>query len=82
MTTPRARPGARWRKSVRSSGEGQCVEVASLGGAIGVRDSKAPAAGHLALSPAVFAELVERVRRDELDPAGPDPARPAPAGTG
>ena len=33
--------GARWRKSSRSGGEGQCVEVAILGdGRVALRDSK------------------------------------------
>ncbi|MGW4090887.1 DUF397 domain-containing protein [Nocardia sp. NPDC004750] len=37
-------PGAKWFKSSRSSGgEGECVEVAHLGGGmVGVRDSKNP----------------------------------------
>jgi hypothetical protein len=32
--------GAEWHKSTRSSGSGQCVEVAALAGQVGVRDSK------------------------------------------
>ena len=48
MTNPRKDHGtadldlsrARWRTSTYSGGNGDCVEVASLDGAIAVRDSK------------------------------------------
>jgi len=46
---------AAWRKSSRSGGnEGgsNCVEVASSGGRLAVRDSKDPRQGALAFSPA------------------------------
>ncbi|MFC5747320.1 DUF397 domain-containing protein [Actinomadura rugatobispora] len=58
-----------WRKSSHSGGttaQSDCVELARLSGAVGVRDSKAPEAGHLALTAEAFARLVARVRRDEL----------------
>ena len=32
--------GAAWRTSTRSSGSGQCVEVANVGGQVAIRDSK------------------------------------------
>lgn len=58
-----------WRKSSYSGGtstQSDCVEAAQLEGVAGLRDSKAPEAGHLAVSPAVFADLVARVKRDDL----------------
>ncbi|MFC6886507.1 MULTISPECIES: DUF397 domain-containing protein [Actinomadura] len=57
-----------WRKSKRSTQgtTGDCVELASFAGSIGVRDSRAPGAGHLALSAASFADLIARIKRDEL----------------
>jgi hypothetical protein len=48
-------PPAAWRKSSYSGGnEGgsNCVEVASSGGQLAVRDSKSPGRGELAVSPA------------------------------
>ena len=56
-----------WRKASYSGTEqGDCVEVADLDGRVGVRDSKNPAAGHIVLSPGSFADLLARVKRDEL----------------
>lgn len=59
-----------WRKSSRSGGANGggdgCVELAPLTGVVGVRDSKAPDAGHLTLSPDSFARLIARVKRGEL----------------
>jgi hypothetical protein len=58
-----------WRKSSHSGGVAgsDCVEVADLSGAIGVRDSKNPAGPHLALSGRSFAQLIGRVKANKLD---------------
>ncbi|WP_433252958.1 DUF397 domain-containing protein [Actinomadura nitritigenes] len=53
-----------WRKSNESTNQGgECVEVAAPSDAIGVRDSKDPEGGHLALAPERFAALVQRIKR-------------------
>ncbi|MFD0856693.1 DUF397 domain-containing protein [Actinomadura adrarensis] len=55
-----------WRKSRRSTNQGgECVEVAALGDAIGVRDSKRPGAGHFVLTPEGFAELLRQIKAAE-----------------
>ncbi|MFC6884741.1 MULTISPECIES: DUF397 domain-containing protein [Actinomadura] len=55
-----------WRKSSRSNTSGgQCVEVASFVGNVGVRDSKDPEGPRLALSPDAWRTLVERLKRDD-----------------
>ncbi|MDL4773180.1 DUF397 domain-containing protein [Actinomadura xylanilytica] len=57
-----------WRKSSRSDETGgACVELAGLPNAIALRDSKAPDAGHLTLTPDTFSELLARMKRGELD---------------
>ncbi|MFI0355227.1 DUF397 domain-containing protein [Actinomadura sp. 9N407] len=60
-----------WRKSRHSGGGGaggqECVELASLNEGIGLRDSKAPDAGHLTLPAASFAELLDLVKQGHLD---------------
>ena len=57
-----------WRKASRSNASGnECVEVAALAEGRGIRDSKAPDAGHLTLSPECFAQLVTRAKRGDLD---------------
>ncbi|MEV4254442.1 DUF397 domain-containing protein [Spirillospora sp. NPDC049652] len=57
-----------WRKSSYSGGGtggggGDCVELADLGGAVGVRDSKAPKDGHLSFGRESLAALIRQIRQ-------------------
>ncbi|WP_019630231.1 DUF397 domain-containing protein [Actinomadura atramentaria] len=52
-----------WRKSSYSGGShGDCVEMSSADGKVGIRDSKAPHAGCLVLGPATAATLLARIK--------------------
>jgi Domain of unknown function (DUF397) len=51
-----------WRKSSYSSDQSNCVEVAFDGPAVGVRDSKNPAAAALAFPAAHFAKFLRTLR--------------------
>ncbi|MGK5557345.1 DUF397 domain-containing protein [Actinomadura kijaniata] len=56
-----------WRKSSHSGSttvESDCVELAELIDAVGIRDSKARESGHLAISRTDFAALITHVKRD------------------
>ncbi|MFI0366839.1 DUF397 domain-containing protein [Actinomadura sp. 1N219] len=55
-----------WRKSTHSSGvdDQHCVELGRLAPGIGMRDSKDPDAGHLTLTLAQFAGLLEQIKQD------------------
>lgn len=57
-----------WRKSTHSGGSDNtdCVELAALPGAVGIRDSKDPDGGHLSVSRTSLAGLVGRIRDGEL----------------
>jgi hypothetical protein len=60
--------GARCRKSRRSGGQGgQCVEVADLGDAVAIRDSKNPDGPRLAFSRREMAEFAARAKSGRLD---------------
>jgi hypothetical protein len=56
-----------WRKSSYSINSSNCVELASSGSAVLVRDSKHPEEGHLAFATAELAAFVDAARAGELD---------------
>jgi hypothetical protein len=56
-----------WRKSSYSSSNGQCVEVASAGPAIAVRDSKDPNGPVLLCPRAGMAAFIAGVKAGEFD---------------
>lgn len=58
---------ALWRKSSRSGGQGQCVEIAHLSATTAVRDSKNPAGPVLAFAPDVFGAFLKTAKRDQLN---------------
>ena len=51
-----------WRKSSHSDTHGECVEVADLSAAVGIRDSKSPGSPALTISRAAWRTFAERVR--------------------
>lgn len=58
-----------WRKSSHSSANGgQCIEVGTIeaGRVAGIRDSKSPECGHLAVTPRTFSALLRAIKRGEL----------------
>jgi hypothetical protein len=62
--------GAVWRKSIRSSGSGNCVEVAELGDAVAVRDSKNPGGPVLIFAPEEWRAFVGGVKGGEFGLTG------------
>jgi hypothetical protein len=58
-----------WRKSKFSNAQGNCVEAASLPGAVAVRDSKDPEGPVLMFSPAQWGAFTDRLRAGGLGAA-------------
>jgi len=56
-----------WRKARASSAQNGCVEVAAAISFTGIRDSKSPERGHLAVSPEVFAVFLAGAKAGRLD---------------
>jgi Domain of unknown function (DUF397) len=56
-----------WRKSSYSSSNGQCVEVASAGPDVAVRDSKDPDGAVLLCTRAGMAAFIAGVKEGEFD---------------
>ena len=56
-----------WRKSSYSSTNGSCVELATDGENVRLRDSKAPDGGTLTLSADTWRSLLDAAKAGELD---------------
>jgi hypothetical protein len=54
---------ARWTKSSRSGGNGQCVECADLGDLVAVRDSKNPDGPALAFERDAWRAFIEEIKQ-------------------
>jgi len=59
--------GVRWRTSTRSTGNGNCVEVAALAGAVAVRDSKDRSGPVLSFTPTQWDAFLAGTRRGAFD---------------
>jgi hypothetical protein len=56
-----------WRKSTRSNGSGNCVEIATIGDGIGVRDSKNPDGPVLRFTRSEWAAFIGGAHDGEFD---------------
>lgn len=58
-----------WRKSTRSNGSGDCVEVAELSDSIGVRDSKDPDGPVLRFTRSAWDAFIREAHDGKFDPS-------------
>ena len=56
-----------WRKTRYSIANGDCVEVATAGGSVAVRDSKNPAGAVIKYAPGAWQMFLAATRRGEHD---------------
>jgi Domain of unknown function (DUF397) len=60
--------GVQWRKSQRSTAEGECVQTAKLpGGGVAVRNSRHPDGPAILFSDAEFRTFLEGVKHGDFD---------------
>lgn len=59
-------PSPEWRKSTRSSGNGNCVEFADLGDSVAVRDTKDRSGPILHFTAAGWRAFIAGTKRGEL----------------
>ncbi|GAB3182025.1 uncharacterized protein DUF397 [Micromonospora palomenae] len=58
-----------WRKSTRSNGSGNCVEVAdNLAGMVGLRDSKDPNGPVLTFTPTTWTAFLHAAKQEKVSP--------------
>ncbi|WP_017973536.1 DUF397 domain-containing protein [Actinopolyspora halophila] len=56
-----------WRKSSRSTGGGNCVEVGFTSASVSVRDTKDRARGMLTVTPAAWTNFVNGIKNAPLE---------------
>ncbi|GAA4081533.1 DUF397 domain-containing protein [Actinomadura miaoliensis] len=67
MTEAKALSCAVWRKSSRSSANGQCVEIADLQTAVAVRDSKLPTGPLLTIPTQRWSAFLQAIKAGQHD---------------